>query len=100
MIGTLFKTNYGNCRLIEYTNNRNVVVEFEDGTLVKCQYGNLIRGGVKNPNFPNVYGVGFVGEGRHPTFINKKQTKQYTIWKSMLERCYSEKYLFKRPSYR
>lgn len=34
--------------------------------------------------------------------VNGKQVKCpfYTVWKSMLERCYSEEYLRKRPSYR
>lgn len=45
-----------------------------------------------------VYGVGYNDKSR-PAYINKKRTKEYTSWKNMLERCYSEKFLKRKTSY-
>ena len=51
----------------------------------------------RNPNDRNTYGVGYIGEeyfGR-----TKEDIKCYKTWQSMLERCYSERLLEKRPTY-
>lgn len=46
---------------------------------------------------PTVYGVGFV-DGLQIS-IRGKHTKAYKVWQSMLERCYSQRYLEKKPTY-
>ena len=38
-----------------------------------------------------VYGVGF-NDKTKPVFVDGKPVKEYVLWKSMLERCFSEKY--------
>lgn len=45
-----------------------------------------------------VQGVG-INDRTYPAKIGGKHTKEYTMWKSMLERCYSEKVHVKQPSY-
>ena len=45
-----------------------------------------------------VYGVG-VNDIDEPVKINGKPLKFYNTWKSMLKRCYSEKYQAKNPTY-
>lgn len=46
-----------------------------------------------------VYGIGSTGEGEYSSRINGEKTIQYEYWLQMLRRCYSEKYLKKRPTY-
>jgi hypothetical protein len=46
-----------------------------------------------------VFGVGYVGKGKYKHITNGKHTKQYTVWHSMIRRCYSEVYLKNKPSY-
>ncbi len=46
-----------------------------------------------------VYGVGFNSGGSFKPSCNSAHTKPYSTWKSMLMRCYSEKYHAKFPSY-
>lgn len=45
-----------------------------------------------------VQGVG-INDGKYPATIGGKRTKEYTMWKSMLERCYSTKYQEGKPTY-
>jgi len=46
-----------------------------------------------------VYGVGFNDRSR-PVFVNGKRVKEYALWYSMLERCFSEKYKICYPTYK
>lgn len=46
-----------------------------------------------------VYGVGFDSVGIHRKTIKRKHTRAYKSWGRMLERCYSEKWHNKHPSY-
>ena len=51
-----------------------------------------------------VYGVGVSSEGKFArSYTNidgkSKHTKEYTLWRDMLKRCYSEKYHKLRPTY-
>jgi hypothetical protein len=79
---------------------RFFIVEFEEGTKVVTEYSPIKNKQVKNPNIPSVYNKGCVGQGPHVGFINGINTKEYDTWYSMLQRCYSEQALLKRPSYR
>ena len=45
-----------------------------------------------------VMGVG-IKDGKYPTRQGGKNTKEYILWKSMLERCYSEKVHVNHPTY-
>ena len=45
-----------------------------------------------------VQGVG-INDRTYPAKIGGKHTKEYTMWKAMLERCYSEKVHVKQPTY-
>lgn len=45
-----------------------------------------------------VYGVG-IGAREHPASVGGKQTREYSLWKAMLRRCYSETERKRLPSY-
>lgn len=87
--GKLSKTNYKTYYLCE----------FEDGTLVKADGGHIKHGEVKNPCKPNIYNVGFMGQGNYTCSINKKKTKEYSLWENMMKRCYDPITQSKRPKY-
>ena len=46
-----------------------------------------------------VYGVGFNDKTR-PVFVDGKNVKEYALWLNMLERCFSEKYQTRQPTYK
>jgi hypothetical protein len=76
------------------------IVQFDDNTKVQTSASTINAGKVKNPNQPSVYGVGFHGQGIHKAYINKKPTKEYIVWKGMLQRCYCTKIHINFPTYK
>ena len=89
--------------ILKYNNSLNCDIQFNDNksTILECvQYGNIKRGNINNPFHPSVYGVGFIGNGRYNSKIKGKSTKTYKTWSGILERCYSEKYQSKNPTYK
>ncbi len=98
--GSLFKTSkYGELQIIKYNSAKNVEVVFLDtGYTTVVQMDNVYRDKVKDRLFPTVCGVGIIGDS--VCKINKIKTKPYKYWEGMLGRCYSDKYLKTRPSYK
>ena len=102
MIGKIFPTNNGgDCVVVDYINCKNITVRFLDGNnyQVKCQIKELNKGTIKNPYYPTVYGVGYLGEGVHIKTVKRKTTKVYDIWKAMLARCYCNIFQQKQKTY-
>lgn len=90
-VGDVFETQKsGKCRVIEYNNSLDCTVQFEDGTRVKCLPHSAKHGTVKNPMQARVCGVGFMGVGSENSKIDGKAQKAYTVWCSMLNRCYGK----------
>lgn len=90
--------NDGKFIIIEYINNRNVIVEFlETKYRTTSQLVNIESGSVRDKLKPSVYGVGIVGD--ESTVQKRKVYTDYSIWVSMLKRCYSTAYLLEHPSY-
>lgn len=52
----------------------------------------------KKPTGRLKYGVG-VNDGKYPTEINDKAVKHYSLWDSILCRCYCERYHTEKPTY-
>jgi hypothetical protein len=74
--------------------------QFKDKTIIEADYGAIKAGRVKNPNYPTVYDIGYVGQGKWNPTINRQKTREYSIWSDMIQRCYSEKCQEKHPTYK
>ena len=99
-VGVVCKSkSSGDFKILKYNNNRNVEIQFlNTGYETVVRLGSIRSGYVKDPYVPSVYGVGITGT-KYPSKINGVKTKEYTLWCSMLRRCYSEKYQKKQPTY-
>lgn len=90
-IGMVYKTNLcGDCIVIGIgKTSLDVDVIFPTtGYKTNVRFGNLKLGKVKDPYYPIVLGVGYIGEGLYKGSNSKKDTPAYTSWRNMLGRCY------------
>ena len=96
--GKVFETkNDGKLRVLEYKGHLDVVVKFEDtGYTTSVQAGALITGKIKDHFKPSVKGIGIVG--KEQVKIDGKHTKEYNLWRAMIDRCYCERYQEKYTS--
>ena len=88
-IGEIYPNKHGTpMKLISYESVSSVIVEFQDKYLhqTHTSYQNFKNGQVRNPYDPVVFGVGMIGNGRHPTKKNDRNTKEYCVWCKMLIR--------------
>lgn len=99
-VGKVCKSlNSGGFKIVKYNDNRNVEVQFlKTGYEATVELVQVKRGNVKDPYVPSVCGVGIVG-AKYPITINSILTKEYTLWCSMLKRCYSNAYKKRQPTY-
>ena len=99
-VGKVCKSlNSGDFKILKYNDAYNVDVQFlKTGYEAVVQLGNIRNGEVKDPCVPSVYGVGILGT-KYQAKINGVKTKEYTLWCSMLKRCYSDAYKKQRPTY-
>ena len=99
-VGKILKSkNFGEFKILKYNNATNVEIRFlKTGYETVAQLGDIRSGSIKDPYVPSVYGVGVVGTKYQPT-INGVNTKEYTLWRDMLKRCYSNDFKKKRPTY-
>ena len=90
---THINTQGSKFKVIEYTNTRNVVIKFLDkfGYEKRVNWYKVEKGSIKNPYFPFVCNVGYMGEGVHKSRINGRKTLFYIKWVNMLNRCYGDK---------
>ena len=91
-------------KIIEYKNSTDMTVEFENGYIVKTRYSHFKSGKIENHLHPTLFGVGYLGEKgstKSPKEIELNLKKRcYSIWRGMLERCYSKEYHLKKPTYK
>ena len=89
----------GDFKIVKYNHARDVQIQFlNTGFEAVVQLGNIRNGKVKDPHSPSVCGVGIVGI-KYPISECGILTKEYILWKHMLERCYSDTYKKKNPTY-
>ncbi|WP_461533448.1 hypothetical protein [Sinomicrobium sp.] len=102
-VGDVFPTNQGGTVVVlEFNRFSDIVVQHQDshGHIARVQGGHLCAGRVRNPYFPSVSGVGYVGFGEYNVKEGGKDSPAYTCWVNMLKRCYCEKVKQKHPTYK
>ena len=97
-------------KIVEYNSTLDIVIEFQDEHKyrVHTSYQAFKKGKCKNPFFASVYGHGYLGidkEGNVPKTKEFKDGKyvtawEYLKWKSMLQRCFDNKYKDRYPTYK
>ncbi len=99
-VGKILKSkNSGDFKVLKYDDSENVEIQFvTTGFEVTATLGNIRKGGIKDPYTPSVFGVGVLG-AKYSTRVNGRNTKEYGLWVRMLERCYSDGYKKKQPTY-
>jgi hypothetical protein len=102
-IGEKYLTGEGYwAEIIEDCGWKNCSIKLNDerGTIITgLRYSNVIKGSIKNPYNRSVYGIGYYGIGSHMSSTDYIRSKSNSVWVSMLQRCYSEKYHVKKPTY-
>ena len=100
-VGKILKSkNFGDFKIVKYNNSRNVDIQFiNTGFETSSQLEHIKNGNVKDPYVASVHGVGILG-AKYLASINGVITKEYNLWYSMLERCYSDAYQKKQPTYK
>ena len=100
-IGKVCKSkSSGDFKIVKYNDNKNVEIQFlNTGYETVVQLVHIKNGDVKDLYSPSVFGVGMLG-AKYPIKVNGVITKEYMLWKRMLERCYSDSYQKKQPTYK
>lgn len=96
---------YGDFKVVDYKNYRNVTVEFlKTGYRKVCEMKEIKTGDIKDIKLPSIYGVGFVGNKYKTSYLKEDgirvNANEYERWRGLLRRCYSEKDRHKFPTYR
>jgi hypothetical protein len=100
-VGVTGVNTYGSVmEIIEYNSTSDIWVKFISGNSIHTTWQAFIKGNVKNPYDKTVYGIGYLGEGKYKSSRDVLKGKQYIYWRSMMKRCYSEKYNKQNKSYR
>ena len=101
-VGDIFYSNSGSkLMVVEVNKQADVLIAFQDNyrylvrTTAKCVRAGILR----NPYQPSVYGVGFMGAGRHKSTGDHGKSKAYGIWTGMLKRCYGDDIVKSPKSY-
>ena len=100
-VGKVFKSKLsGDFKILKYNDSANVEIQFlNTGFETVARLISIKIGEVKDRLSPSIYGIGVVGT-KYLTYECGVQTKEYTLWKNMLERCYSDTYKKKHPTYK
>ena len=89
----------GDFKILKYNGSKDVEIQFsKTGYETTVQLGSIKIGSVKDPYSASVYDVGISGT-KYPPTINDVKTKEYGLWQNMLQRCYSDSFKKRRPTY-
>lgn len=82
---------YGTLEVLSFRNSKSVDVLFHStGTRVTVQSKDIQSMSIKDYNHPYIFGVGYRGYGPYKCYKDNAVTKAYSVWRSMLQRCYDE----------
>ena len=99
-VGKVFKsTSSGDFKILKYNDRANVEIQFlNTGFETVARLNHIRNGNIKDPYVPSVHGVGVTGT-KYPITVDDVITKEYELWVHMLQRCYSDSFKKKRPTY-
>lgn len=99
-VGKVYKTlNSGDFTMLKYNGSKDVEIQFlKTGYRKVAEMKEVRSGEIKDPYLASVFGVGVLGT-KYSSKVNGIQTKEYVLWCGMLQRCYSDTYKKKRPTY-
>lgn len=100
--GDVFEVNGGSITVLHYKNKDCIYVKHNDKN-EHCMWTRkdaIEKGMVKNPYYPSVEGIGYIGVGGFKPSYKGKATEEYAAWRSMLTRCYKEGFLDKNKTYK
>ena len=97
--GSTFPTNYGGeVKVLEYVNNKNILIEFTDTNHQKVvQVVNLLSGLIKDNSKSFLYSVEGIVFGNEE---GRTKLLEYSRWLGILERCYCSKFHLDSPTYK
>ena len=85
LLGKEFVSKYGEIfTVIDYENNEEVTIQYNDGTIVKTKSVNIRNGFPPNPNRPVIYEKGYHGVGNHRISDESGKTPAYIKWHGMI----------------
>jgi hypothetical protein len=88
----LVSKSSGGYEVLEYVSDSEARIRFLETGTEKCVPTSALKSGsIKDPYYPSVLGVGYLGEGPHETVRDGRLTPAYKTWLGMLTRCYDEK---------
>ncbi|MEE8288923.1 MAG: hypothetical protein V3R25_05875 [Nitrosomonadaceae bacterium] len=98
---TYDSNNCGKFVITNYIDALNVEIHFlATGYRFNARASTIRSGKIKDPLYPNTYGVGYIGIGNNKASINGKLTIEYVCWFGMINRCYCPYVLNEKQSYR
>lgn len=96
--GKTFSTKFGDIQIVDYISSKKVLVRFTNtGYTTTTKLAHILSGQIKDKLKPSVVDVGIIGD--EIICKNGKLTPEYSIWKSMLVRCYDNAYKDKFLTY-
>ena len=98
--GKVYPSNrFGDVKILEYKNNKQVVIMFlNTGFITEESMGVIRSGHIRDNSLPTTCGFGYIDiEGAS---THKHMTKEYLLWNSMINRCYNENLRYKNPTYK
>ena len=98
--GKVYPSNrFGDVKILEYKNNKQVVIMFlNTGFITEESMGVIRSGHIRDSSLPTTCGFGYIDiEG---VSIGRKATKEYQLWNNMINRCYNENLRHKNPTYK
>lgn len=94
--GVYKSTRCGEFLVLDRSDHKKVKVKFlATGFETFTQLSHIKAGSINDPTLPIIHGRGYHGIGEY----NSRTGKIYLAWKNMFERCYSETYHKRFPTY-
>ena len=101
-INTIYSSaSCGDFTVLKYKGWDDVTVRFVDTGYETTTRADKVKiGCIRDPLFPSVYGIGFIGKGKYNSNGGGINKKAYKAWSGMIARCYDRKVQDKYPTYK